>query len=325
MKKILPSERPEISLALLFPLVAAFFYALSSVCMRAAVVEEGAELPFLAIREGLTCLVALPIYLWQLQRGTTPHPGAKILVAFLAAALAVQLFGNIAQMISFRFIGMGVSVAASWAGTLVFAPMIGWFLLSEPFQKKARIATLITLCAVFFLGAGANLQTESALGWHNALALVFVILSVLAGGVFSLSNGLVQKLTSLGNSPFLAVVALPGAGLISLTLLEQFLHGGAGWSLLTQWTLFLALSAGVANFIAFFALTLGLHYLGIVRVSLINLLQLIFVPLMGYFLFAEPINACIASGIFLTLCGVVVANKPSSSGKQDDREGACTQ
>lgn len=301
---------------LLFPLSSSIFYTLANTCMR-QVANGEANIPLaIAMRESVAFFVALPIFLWQFWRGKALLPPWRWIFLFFLTSLGVQVFGNVFLQQAFRDVGMAASVAGSWTGSLIGAPLLAWLWLREGISKRVLFSISLIFLALFFLTSGARLQECSAYaesasvsGWFSSpVAIRTILLTVLSGFIFSASNCVIRKMGNEDSSVWLPLVILPGTGFLLLTLMDGVEHGVESYRTFTAGDLFFAYLAGVANIVAFFSLILGLRHLNVVQVSLVNVSQLAFAPLVGYFLFREPMNVPILTGIVLVMTGIVISN-----------------
>lgn len=293
---------------LLLPFGAAVFYVLSYTCMRQLAQSRVDEVLIVALREGITFLGGLPIYLSLLGKGKTPVPKLKYVLIFLTTSIFVQFFGNIFQQRSFEVVGMGVTTASVWSGQLLWAPIIAWFLLKERLSLRLAASLGIVFIALLFLTPGAQVQDTVVTEAHSAsLAMQFVLLSTCTGIIFATSNCVIRWVCKAGNSPFFAVVFLPGTGAVGLIAYDFFLHGFTSYALLTPTDYMYTFLAGFTNFLAFVCMTVGLRYISMVKVCVITIFQLALAPVVGCLAFSEPMNAFIFTGILLVIGGIALA------------------
>ncbi|MDO4582705.1 MAG: DMT family transporter [Planctomycetia bacterium] len=318
-KNVVESEEPASGFSwwyLLFPLLSSIFYTLANTCMR-QVAGGGASIPVaIAMRESVAFYVALPIFLWQFRRGKAVLPPWRLIFLFFLTSLGVQIFGNIFLQQAFRDVGMAASVAGSWTGSLLGAPLLAWLWLHERISKRVFFSIGLVFLALFFLTSGARLQecsihsaTLPVSGWFsNPIAVRTILLTVLSGVIFSASNCVIRKMGKEQSSLWLPMVILPGTGFLVLTFLDGWEHGLESYRTFTRHDILFAYLAGFANILAFFSLIMGLRRLKVVQVSIVNVSQLAFAPLIGYFLFHEPMNVPILAGIFLVMTAIIISN-----------------
>lgn len=310
---------------LLFPLSASIFYTLANTCMRQVAGGEANIQLAIAIRESVAFFVASPLFFWQYWHGKAVLPPRRWIFLFFLTSFGVQVFGNVFLQQAFRDVGMAASVAGSWTGSLIGAPLLAWLWLREGISKRIFFSICLVFLALFFLTSGARLQecsayaqTVSTSGWFSSpIAIRAILLTVLSGVIFSASNCVIRKMGNEQSSLLLPVVILPGTGFLFLTLLDGWEYGVASYQTLTWSDVFFAYLAGVANVLAFFSLILGLRHLKVVQVSIINVSQLAFAPLVGYFLFHEPMNVPILTGIILVMTAIVTSNTTSKLRTQE--------
>ena len=126
------------------------------------------------IREGLTALGGLLIFLPLLWRKKTPLPPLKLFLCFLLAAFGVQFVANLLQQRSFEVVGMGLTTASCWSGQILWTPIFGWFLLREKLSVRLALSLFLAFVALIFLTAGAETQKTPAESTGAAAAEVRV-------------------------------------------------------------------------------------------------------------------------------------------------------
>ncbi len=312
MKSSNPSKSSavnHVSRWLLFlPLGAAVFYVLSYTCMRQLAQSRVDEVLIVALREGITFLGGLPIFLFLLGTGKTPVPRLKYVLIFVTTSLFVQFFGNLIQQQSFEVVGMGVTTASVWSGQLLWAPIIAWMILRERLSLRLAASLGIVFVALLFLTSGAQVQETIVTETHSpSLAMRFVLLSVWTGIIFATSNCVIRWVCKAGNSPFFAVVILPGTGAIGLLTYDFLLHGFSSFAQLSAAEYSYVFLAGLTNFLAFVCMTIGLRCISMVKVCVITIFQLALAPVIGCLAFFEPMNAAILTGILLVILGIILA------------------
>lgn len=138
-------------------------------------------------------------------------------------------------------------------------------------------------------------------------AIKFVLLSSVAGFIMAASNCVIRKMNQAGNSPFFAVMFLPGIGGIFLLGADFIMNGGDSWSAFSAGDYLYSTLAGLTNLLAFIVLTFSLRFLSAVRVCVVMISQLALAPLAGRLIFCEPLNGKILLGILLVVGGVLVS------------------
>ncbi|MDO4629759.1 MAG: DMT family transporter [Planctomycetia bacterium] len=298
---------------MLFPLLASVFYVLSYTCMRQLAETQVNPWVIVGIREFLTAVCGVFLFFTLFLQGKTPFPRRAQLITFFLTSLALQFGGNIFMQRSFETVGMGLTTASCWAGNLLCTPIIGWFLLREKLTFRLIFSLSLVFVAVFFLTSGAEVQEIVRVPENSAnsagfqwLAVQFVLLSVLSGGLMAGSNCVVRWINNAGVSPFFAVMFLPGVGGVGLLGMEFLCNGFQSFYALSMTEYFFAVLAAVTNLLAFIFLTLGLRYLSAVRVSIVLISQLALSPLMGILLFHEPMNGMLVVGILFVAVALLV-------------------
>lgn len=307
----------------ILPLLSAVFYTVSNACMR-HLAGQGADVHLsIAIRESVAFYFALPLFLWLAFTGRTKWPSPKVFLTFFGIALAVQMVGNVLFLQAFAVIGMAVSVAGNWMGVLLGTPVVAYLMLRERISLRIGISLAIILVALAALTVGIQTREMSGADFSQNLqwlSIRMLLLTVMVGLINAVSCTYIRYMANLGYSPLLTVTMLPGVGFIFLSLYDFSQHGTATYAAFTGWQYFWAYTAGVANLLAFVALTLALKHLSVVKVSILNISQLALAPLAGLIIFHENMNTGILLGICLTIFGIVVANT-GGQGEQEQQPG----
>ncbi len=323
--------------AWVLPILAAVFYTVSNACIR-HLAEQGTDVYVtVAIRESVAFYFALPVFLWMAFTGRTKWPTWRVFLTFLGIGLLVQLVGNVLFFQALGVIGMAVSVAGNWTGVLLGSPVVAYLMLRERISLRILISLAVILLALAALTTGtralekaetrvsagaASVAEDETLAAGEAvtpeisgelqrLGIQMLLLTVLVGLISAVSCTYIRYMAGAGYSPLLVVTMLPGTGAIFLSLVDFSQHGVQTYATLGPWDYFWAYTAGTANLLAFVALTLGLKYLSVVKVSILNVTQLALAPVVGFLIFRENINPGILIGIFLTILGIIIANTGS--------------
>jgi len=138
-------------------------------------------------------------------------------------------------------------------------------------------------------------------------AIKFVLLSAAAGFIMAASNCVIRWMNQAGNSPFFAVMFLPGIGGVFLLGGDLLTNGTATWQAFSSGDFLYSALAGLTNMTAFVVLTFSLRFLSSVRVCVIMISQLALAPLAGCLIFREPLNAVILLGILMVIAGILVS------------------
>lgn len=296
--------------AWVLPLLAAFFFTVSNACMRQLAGLGADKFLALALRESVAFYFAAPIFFWLLFSGRTKCPTKKDFFIFLGIALAVQLVGNVLLQEAFGVIGMAVGMAGVWTGLLIGAPIMGYLMLGERPSRQLFFSIFIIFAAMFCLTLGTKeleVRGETAGNWNIAVR-VMLLLTVLSGLIVAVVTAWNRVMGCRGYSPFFVVTMLPGTGFIFLSLVDFCRNGVSTYAAFSGAEYFWAYCSGFANLLAFTLLTLGLRYLSVVKVSILNIAQLALAPLVGFLIFSENMNSGILAGILLIMTGIVVAN-----------------
>jgi drug/metabolite transporter (DMT)-like permease len=155
-----------------------------------------------------------------------------------------------------------------------------------------------------------KLELEDAPGEYlNGLVLLAVLAILLTGVTYALNVSAIRYVNQFQMPVTLTMLIVPGIGFLGFGYLVVRDHGLMN---LTQAPLefwLVAFGAGVANFMAFGALILGLYMTKVVRAALINASQIAMVTLVGVLFFAETAGLFVFLGVVLTIVGMVLISR----------------
>jgi drug/metabolite transporter (DMT)-like permease len=143
----------------------------------------------------------------------------------------------------------------------------------------------------------------------NGLVLLAVLAILLTGVTYALNVSAIRYVNQFHMPVTLTMLIVPGIGFLGFGYLVVRDHGLLN---LTQAPLefwLVAFGAGVANFMAFGALILGLYMTKVVRAALINASQIAMVTLVGVLFFAETAGLFVFLGVVLTIVGMVLISR----------------
>ncbi|MDO4550756.1 MAG: DMT family transporter [Planctomycetia bacterium] len=335
------TKKKGFSWAWVLPLLSAFFYTVSNSCMR-QLADMNTDIHLaVALRESVAFYFAVPLFLWMFCSGKIQKVAWRTVIIFLFISVCVQCVGNVSLQYAFRILGLAVSVAGNWVGLLLCMPVLAYGMLGEKLSRRLILSLVVIFVAMIFLTVGTK-QRESYGGKYSSqktfsserescgkvvsetedfkkqeretgeisesLAVRVFLLVFIVGGINAASYTYIRFMEKSGVSPLLPVILLPGTGYVVLSLYDFFQNGFTTYAAFSGMEYFWIYSSGFANLLAFIFLTLGLKYLSAVKVSILNISQLLLAPIAGYLIFCERINGSILVGMVLMILGILAAN-----------------
>jgi drug/metabolite transporter, DME family len=276
--------------------------------MRQLADLEADEMLVVGVKELVTVLVVGPYLLARAVRGERVVPPRRTLLILMAAAVAVQLGGNLLVQWAFGVVGLAITMPAIFGTMLTAAAVFSFVFLGERVPKRSIVAIVLLIGSVALLNMGAD---EA----HRSLSRPLVLLGVGAGcfaGVVFAALSTTIRFTATARVPISTIVFVTTLmGVLSLGSLSIWRLGPGGLmdTRPDQWTWMLA--AGACNLIAFLAVTKGLQLTTVVHVNVLNASQVAMGAIAGIRLFNESWNVWLLMGVLLTMVGVILVGQSS--------------
>lgn len=261
-----------------------------------------------AIKAIPTVVIMGPVLLLLVWQGRPVIPSLRMLAAIAAGGLFGQLGGNILFQWSLAQIGVALTVPLSLGGMILFAAILGRVFLYEPVTWRAVVALSLLLAAICVLSLGARQASdEVAAGPVSTLGLVAgVAAACFSGLAYSVLNVILRYCITRGAPLPSILFTVSICGLVSLSTLAWLRIGGSGMAATTQPEWLLMLAAGLCNTVAFMSLTKSLQLTSVVYVNALNATQATLAAIAGVLIFREPLSPWLATGIGLTVLGLLV-------------------
>jgi drug/metabolite transporter (DMT)-like permease len=261
-----------------------------------------------AVKAVPTVVIMGPIVVLLALRGRRVLPSYPMLAAIAAGGLVGQLGGNILFQWSLAQIGVALTVPLSLGGMILFAAILGRLFLHEPVTWRAALALTILLGAICVLSLGAKEASDEVA--RGSVSLLWVIAGVAAacvsGLAYSVLNVVLRYCITRGAPLPATLLTVSLCGVLSLTLLSWLRIGESGMAATTRSEWLLMLGAGLCNTVAFISLTKSLQLTSVVWVNALNATQATLAALAGVLIFKEPLSPWLATGIGLTIVGLMV-------------------
>jgi drug/metabolite transporter (DMT)-like permease len=125
------------------------------------------------------------------------------------------------------------------------------------------------------------------------------------------NNGQLNVVRSYAPFPVTLMMSIIlGVGVLIFGICIWMKGGTAGFYTVPVVAWYFIPVAGLSNVIGFFCQIQGLRMTSAVQASLIGVTQMIFLSVIGFLYFREPINFVVVSGLILTAYGVIISAKP---------------
>ena len=307
-----PRSLPRLDPALLgvvLGCVSAVSYTLTNMALRDAADRHdfGWVMWVTGVKAFPVTVAAWTIIAWRARQGLPALPPRKFVLPLIATGIVMQFVGNVLFQLSLSYGGLALTVALTFSTLIISGAVLGRVWLGEGISMRTFAAMVLMIAAVCVLGRGADDASQAVLRERSFAAVVLAVLTGCGSGLgFGLSGVVIRRVlndrTSLsGALVFLCTtgVVLPGA--LGVAVLGP--RAIAAIPAAMQWTLF---AGGVANAVAFYAVAGALRCLSVVRVNLINSLQVALAGCAGVLFFSEPVTVWLLGGAGLTIGGLVL-------------------
>ena len=287
-------------------------YTAANICMRQLAVLEADEMLVVGVKELVTVAVVGPYLLSRAVRGERILPPRRILLILVAAAVAVQLGGNLPVQWAFGVVGLAITMPAMFGTMLTAAAAFSFVFLGERVSKRSIVAIVLLIGSVVLLNMGADEAYRSS---SRRLVLLGVAAGCFAGVMFAALSTTI-RFTAKARVPISTIVFVTTlTGVLTLGSLSIWRLGSSGLmdTRPDQWTWMLA--AGACNLVAFLAITKGLQLTTVVHANVLNASQVAMGAIAGVRLFNESWNVWLLAGVLLTMVGVILVGQspPDSS------------
>ena len=260
------------------------------------------------VKELVTVLVVGPYLLSRVVRGERVLPPRRTLLILMAAAVAVQLGGNLPVQWALGVVGLAVTMPAIFGTMLAAAAVFSFVFLGERVSRRSIAAILLLIGSVSLLNMGAD---EAYRSLSRPLVLLGVGAGCLAGVMFAALSTTI-RFSATARVPVSTIVFVTTLmGVLSLGSLSIWRLGPGGLmdTRPDQWTWMLA--AGACNLVAFLAITKGLQLTTVVHANVLNASQVAMGAIAGVRLFNESWNVWLLAGVLLTIVGVILVGQSS--------------
>lgn len=299
--------------------VSAIGYTIANVFLRQAA-EDCHPAWASCVKAIPTCLVAWLLVARRARLGLPAFPSRQVLPVLLAAALFMQIGGNVAFQWSLEWIGLTLSMPLTFGTIILTGAILGRTWLGEAITPRTAAAMLLLIAAVAVISLGTQgeellpLADADAARWYVPLAIAAAAFSGISYGV----GNVVIRHSAAAKTPVSAtIMVMSTAGVISLGAISLAEIGWHGMAATTPGQFRSMLLAGVFNSIAFFALGLALETISVVTTNILNASQVAMSAVAGMLLFGEQPGAWAVLGIVLTVVGLVLVKQRETRADSD--------
>ena len=313
----------------LLAVFASFCYTASIIALR-AVAKDGLDWAawVSCLKAVPTVAVALLVLGVQARRGTVVWPTRRMMIALIASGIAMQILGNLGFQWGLALGGMTLTVPLSQAALLISGAVLGVVAIGEHVSRRSSLAMSVLILAICLLSIDADPMANAVPGQAGAtgqggsgeggVILLTVALGLAAGIGWGQAGVVIRQVAKSGVSTAVTILLLSSTAILVLgggVLVRQ----GPGW-ILEQTSgeeFWIAMVAGAFTTLAFFALTMALKHISIVRANLINASQIALTSLAGFVLFDEPMTRLMIIGTGLTIGGLLLMDRPAEADTSD--------
>ncbi len=297
-----------------FCLASAAGYTGANICLRQLAEIEADPAWVICLKETMAVVVLGPWLVWQAARGARLSCQPRALLVLIAAALAVQLIGNLGIQWSLGLIGLVVSLPTIFGALLVSSAVIGVVAFHESLGTRSIVAVATVIASVVLLSIGATGQDGVLANSGSLILTSCAIVAAGIGGVVYAGMGAVLRYAASMHVPVpLTVVIVTGTGTISLGILCVVRLGPAEMLATDRTELAWIIASGLCNVMAFSLITKGIQLTTLAHANILNASQVALGALAGVILFHEPYNGWLLGGVVLTVVGIVLFNKPRAT------------
>lgn len=239
-------------------------------------------------------------------------PSTRVLPALFIAGLVMQFGGNLGFQVALNHIGLAITVPLVFAFIIMAGAFLGRTFLGDAVTPRTVISMLLMTVSIAFLSYAATLtQPVQPIDGHARQPVVwFGILIAIVSGISYGINGVVIR--AVGKS-VLPVESM----LLVYSLTGVVLLGIPGWQMLgtdrivhirsDEW--WLMILAGTFNAAAFLCVCHALRIMRITQVNVINASQNAMCAVGAVLFFAEPLSVSMATGILLSVAGLLILDR----------------
>ena len=310
----------------LLAVFASFCYTASIIALR-AVAKDGLDWAawVSCLKAVPTVAVALLVLGIQARSGAIVWPTRRMMIALLVSGTAMQILGNLGFQWGLALGGMTLTVPLSQATLLISGAVLGVVAIGEHVSRRSSLAMSVLILAICLLSIDADPMANDVSGQAEAAGqgggggiLLTVALGLAAGIGWGQAGVVIRQVAKSGVSSAVTILLLSSTAIFVLGG-GVLVRKGPDWILeqTSAEEFWIAMVAGAFTSLAFFALTMALKHISIVRANLINASQIALTSLAGFVLFDEPMTRLMIIGTGLTIGGLLLMDRPAEAETSD--------
>lgn len=273
-----------------------------------------------------TAVLMTPWLIWLAMRGKPVFPSARIWGLMAIGAFCGQVGGNVPFQWALGEIGIALTVPLTLGGMIVFGAILGRLFLREPITKRSLLSITVLLLSVIVLAPGAHQAREAMRGEKDTDAIQAIVdhepattwsqevwrlvpgvgAACFSGLAYAALNVFNRYCVGKGAPLPLALLTVAVVGILFLGGISYARLGTEGIQMTTSQQYTIMLAAGICNAIAFVALTHSLQLTSVTYVNALNATQATMAAITGIMFFGEPLSPWLATGVTLTIIGLVL-------------------
>ena len=307
----MPTPSDASSKGTVYCLLSAACYSGTNICLRQLAEIEADPAWVICLKETTAVLIIGPWLIWQLSRGVRPNCQHRALLRLFIASLTVQLIGNLSIQWALGIVGLAISLPIVFSTSLIGSAVIGSIVFHESLSTRSALAIILVIFSIVLLSLSATELNDTSAGTSSLFLTSLAIVAVSVSGIiYAYVGTAIRHAMNVGMSVLGIVFVVTSTGSLSLGILCLVRLGPA--ELLTTDPTVLAwiIAAGLFNVAAFSLITKGLQLTTLVHVNILNSSQVAIGALAGIFLFHEPFNIWLLSGIVLIIVGIGLFGQP---------------
>ncbi len=296
--------------------LAAVSYTAANTCLKQlSTIQDPAWTT--CIKESMAWMFAGFCILVQVLRGSFALPAKKEVAILIAVGLAVQFVGNLGLLWSMGKIGLAVSIPTNSGTQLLICALFGRIILGERVTFRSAMALGMLIVALVLLGFGAEAAGRAMAAADSPMVPKTIALAVaascLAGVVYAGLSIAMRRSANIALPQTTLLFIVAGMGVAAMWPLSFYRVGAAGLLATPPKTFAWMLSAGVFNLIGFFGFAKGLQLTSVVHASVLNASQVAMCAVVGMIYFQEPQNPWLLLGVFTTIFGIMLMDRPPAA------------
>ncbi|MEZ6060885.1 MAG: DMT family transporter [Planctomycetaceae bacterium] len=321
-QSLLFNRIPESQRGAWLALISAIGYSVTNLALRdlsGAHGGQGWDIWVSAGKAVPTACLAWILVLKNRAPGQALLPPKQLLLPLIAAALVMQIGGNVGFQTALRFIGLAITVPLVFAGIIISGALLGRTFLGDPVTPRTIVAMLLMTLAIVALSTAATDESTAAAGGEKLTAatdseriinsVIGVAIAIVSGLSYGVNGVVIRRYVrdKLPVESTLVVFGTTGTILLGTTgfamlgLHELRTVTGGEWAMI--------LVAGSFNAFAFFCVTYAFKLMSISRVNVINATQNAMCAVGAVVVFSEPLTASMVAGIVLTMLGLAALDR----------------